>query len=142
MNLRYLLDTNIISEPLRPAPDPSIMANLAHWDGQYALSAVVWHELWFGCRRLAVSAKRTAIERYLTEVVEPSIPILPYDSVAAQWHAQARARLVAAGRTPSFVDGQIAAVAATNQLTLVTINVADFASFADLRIVNWQQSET
>ncbi len=142
VNLRYLLDTNIISEPLRPAPNPSIMASLARWDGQYAIPAIVWHELWFGCRRLAGSAKRTAIERYLTEVIQPSIPTLPYDSAAAQWHAQERARLTSIGRTPSFADGQIAAIAATNRLTLVTINVADFINFADLQIVNWQQAET
>lgn len=142
MNLLYLLDTNIISEPLRPAPDAAIMANLARWDGQFAIPAIVWHEVWFGCLRLAVSAKRTAIEHYLTEVLRPSVPILPYDSSAAHWHAKERTRLTATGRTPSFADGQIAAIAATNQLTLVTLNGVAFAGFADLRVVNWQQMDT
>ena len=139
MNLLYLLDTNIISEPLRPAPNANVMANLTRWEGQFAIPSIVWHELWFGCQRLAVSAKRTVIERYLTEVVQPSIPILPYDAAAAQWHAAERARLTAAGKTPAFAGGQIAAIAATTRLTLVTINVTDFTDFSTIQVVNWQQ---
>jgi len=77
------------------------------------------------------------IERYLGEVVEPSIPILPYDARAAGWHAEERARLVAAGRTPPFADGQIAAVARVNGLTVVTANASDYAAFRDLEVVDW-----
>ena len=129
----------IFSEPLRPTPNANIMANLAQWEGQIAIPSIVWHELWFGCQRLAVSVKRTAIERYLTEVVRPSMPILPYDAAAAQWHAAERVRLTAAGKTLAFADGQIAAIAATTRLTLVTINVTDFTGFSTIQVVNWQQ---
>lgn len=139
MNLLFLLDTNVISEPLRAAPDANIMACFARYEGQYAIPTIVWHELWFGCHRLPVSAKRTAIQQYLADVVQRSIPILPYDVRAAQWHAAERARLAAAGKTPPFVDGQIASIAATNRLTFVTINVTDFSGFADLQVLNWQQ---
>jgi tRNA(fMet)-specific endonuclease VapC len=45
--------------------------------------------------------------------------------------------LTAQGRTPSYVDGQIAAIAKTNDLTLVTRNTSDFVHFADLRVENW-----
>jgi len=48
-----------------------------------------------------------------------------------------RARLKPVGRTPSFVDGQIAAVAIVNDATLVTANVADFAPFDGLRVEDW-----
>ncbi len=51
--------------------------------------------------------------------------------------AKERARLSNLGLTPSFVDGQIAAVAATNELILVTANTIDFADFQDLQIENW-----
>jgi tRNA(fMet)-specific endonuclease VapC len=63
--------------------------------------------------------------------------LLPYDSRAARWHAEERARLQAKGLTPAFVDGQIAAVAATNNLTLVTRNVSDYKRFRGLKIVSW-----
>ena len=105
--------------------------------GEIATASVVWHELLFGCYRLPPSARRAAIGRYLEEVVEPSIPILPYDARAAGWHAAERARLVAAGRTPPFADGQIAAVAKANGLAVVTANTSDYADFRDLAVVDW-----
>jgi tRNA(fMet)-specific endonuclease VapC len=49
-----------------------------------------------------------------------------------------RARLVSTERTPPFIDGQIAAVAATNGLTLVTANTADFQHFAGLHVIDWR----
>lgn len=104
-----------------------------------AIASVVWHELLFGSYRLPPSAKRSAIEQYLSEVVAPTIPILPYDDQAAQWHAIERARLVGLGQLPPFADGQIAAIARTNNLILVTTNLTDFSVFEGLQIENWQQ---
>jgi tRNA(fMet)-specific endonuclease VapC len=66
------------------------------------------------------------------------MPILPYDQEAADWHAAERVRLAGIRRTPPFIDGQIAAVAATRGLILVTANVADFQHFAGLPIVDWR----
>ena len=134
---RYLLDTNIISEPLRPAPNPGILERLRRHQAHLATASIVWHELLFGCYRLPASERRRVIEEYLGRVVASSIEILPYDEAAAGWHAAERARLAAAGRTPPFADGQIAAVARTNDLILVTLNVADYVGFQDLRIEDW-----
>jgi len=53
-------------------------------------------------------------------------------------HAAERARLAARGDTPPFADGQIAAIALANDLTLVTFNAADFRRFEDLRIEIWR----
>ena len=46
----------------------------------------------------------------------------------------------ATGRTPPYIDGQIAAIAVTNGCTLVTHNVADFAAFEGLQVENWFSS--
>jgi tRNA(fMet)-specific endonuclease VapC len=88
--------------------------------------------------RLPRSRRRAAIERYLEGVVLATMPILDYDSVAAEWHARERARLVAQGETPPFVDGQIAAIAHAHDLTLVTFNVVDFKRFDGIRVVTWR----
>ena len=136
---RYLLDTNIIAEPLRPAPDEKILERLRRHQDQLATASVVWHELLFGCHRLPDSQRRTAIEGYLFTVVVRSIEILPYDERAARWHASERARLATDGRTPTFADGQIAAVARTNDLVLVTLNQADYAGIEELRIEDWRE---
>ncbi|MFM6074584.1 MAG: VapC toxin family PIN domain ribonuclease, partial [Dolichospermum sp.] len=52
-------------------------------------------------------------------------------------HAQERARLSKIGKTPAFIDGQIASIAFCNDLILVTNNMADFQDFEDLIIENW-----
>lgn len=137
MTTRFLLDTNIVSEPLRPRPRAPVMEHLHAHRAEVAIAALTWHELWFGCWRLPASAKRTAIEAYLNEVVAVTMPVLVYDERAAEWHAAERARLAALGRTPSFVDGQIAAVAVTHELTLVTLNTAHYGDFADVHLVDW-----
>ena len=102
-----------------------------------AIPAPVWHELRFGCARLQPSRRREALERYLEVVVLVSFPVLPYTGEAADWHALERVRLSATGRTPPFVDGQIAAIAHVNDLTLVTSNTGDFEGFQGLRVRSW-----
>ena len=137
MSLKYLLDTNIISEPLRPQPNPHVLANLQRYQQEIAIASIVWHELWFGCLRLVPSRRRTAVETYLQHVVR-AIPMLPYDEQAAHWHATERARLTTQGKPPPFADGQIAAVAAVNHLVLVTFNVADYTNFQGVQMIDWR----
>ncbi|GIK55808.1 MAG: type II toxin-antitoxin system VapC family toxin [Chloroflexi bacterium] len=136
MRLKYLLDTNIVSEPLRPQPNPTILANLQTHQQEIAIASVVWHELWFGCLRLPPSRRRTAVETYLQNVVS-SIPLLAYDERAAHWHAAERAQLTTQGKPPPFADGQIAAVAAVNHLQLVTLNTADYVNFQGVQLTTW-----
>ena len=137
MTLRFLLDSNIISEPIKPKPDARVMANLSRYAGEMSTATIVWHELLFGLNRLPPSRKRQALERYLQEEVKAKLPFFPYNETAAEWHAKERARLVKLGKTPSFADSQIAAIAKVNQLILVTNNVSDYANFNDLPIENW-----
>lgn len=119
MRLRYLLDTNVVSEPLRPQPRPTVLERLAAAGGALAIPSVVWHELVFGVERLAPSRRKRYLAAYLAQTVAPTMAISPYDEPAAAWHAAERARLAGQGRTPPFVNGQIAAIAATTGLTLV-----------------------
>ena len=139
MTLRYLLDTNIISEPLRPLPDQAVLDHLREHQSEIAIASVVWNELWYGCYRLPASTKRSVIEAYLKDVVAQAIPILPYDQRAALWHAEERARLAGIGRTPPFADGQIAAIAVTNGLCLITFKHGDYAAFLGLRLEEWHK---
>ena len=135
--MKYLLDTNVVSEPLRPKPSISIMRRLRKHEAEIAIPAPVWHELRFGCARLPKSRRRDAIERYIEDVVRTSFAVIGYDRQAAEWHALERARLSADGRTPPFVDGQIAAIAHANGLTVITSNTSDFRVFQGLRVLSW-----
>jgi tRNA(fMet)-specific endonuclease VapC len=137
VTIRYLLDTSIMSEPIKSRPNALVLDALAGHDGELATCSVVWHELQFGAERLPASAKRRAIESYLNEAVRTALPILPYDEEAAAWHARERARLERRGLPPAAADGQIAAIAHVNELTLVTGNPRDFRGFAGLRVEDW-----
>jgi len=134
--LKYLVDTNIISEATKPKPSTVILDQLQQHRHEMGICVSIWHELLFGLYRLPTSHKREKLERYLYQVVR-QLPILSYDLKAAEWYAQERARLARIGRIPPFIDGQIAAVAKVNQLILVTANVDDYACFEGIAIENW-----
>ena len=137
MALIYLLDTNTISETEQMQPSPNVAARLEEHRGEVALASVTWHELLYGYYRLPESKRKQRVNFFIHNTIRPNIPILPYDAAAAEWFARERARLTLMGRTPSYPDGQIAAVAATNDLILVTRNDADFVHFNDLTVENW-----
>lgn len=135
--LRYLLDTNVVSQPMAKIPSVGVLRRLAVAGDQCAIAAPVWHELQFGCKRLPPGKRRDALQEYLADVVHRTFQILPYDEMAARLHAAERARLEELGTTVPFIDGQIAAIAQANELVLVTDNVRDFAPFAALTVENW-----
>jgi len=135
--ISYLLDTNILSEPARKQPNSNVMQRLAQYDGQYATAAIVWHELQYGCELLAKSKRKTELQSYLLTLQDGGLIILPYDPLAAEWYAKQRAVLKAQGKMPAYADGEIAAIAAVNNLTLVTRNTDDFSDFKNLQLDNW-----
>ena len=53
MTIRYLLDTNALSEPIESHPNERMLERLSEHDGEMATCSVVWHELTFGAARLA-----------------------------------------------------------------------------------------
>jgi tRNA(fMet)-specific endonuclease VapC len=136
MALRYLLDTNVLSEPMRPVPDPGLMNRIALAGDTIATASPVWHEIEFGRLRLPAGKRRRAIDA-MVDALSTVLVILPYDAKAAAWHARQRAHLTRLGKAPPFVDGQIAAVTAVNDLVLVTRNVRDFSGFTGLEVESW-----
>lgn len=133
----FLLDTNVISEMIKIHPNQGVMKRLKHHEKKLCTAAPVWHELHFGYQKLPDSKKKVHIGIFLETVILRGIRIIAYDTGAAQWHAQERARLTAQGIVPPFVDGQIASIAYVNDLTLVTRNTRDFKMFSGLLLENW-----
>jgi len=137
---RWALDTNALSEAARRRPHKGLQRFLERHGPACAIPAPVWHELWYGCVRLPAGEHRAVLLEWLSDVRQ-SMEILPYDGEAATWHASERARLIARGRTPDLTDGAIASVACTRGLTLVTANVADFAVFEGLEVLDWRTNK-
>ncbi|MEI6067662.1 MAG: type II toxin-antitoxin system VapC family toxin [Methylococcaceae bacterium] len=135
--ISYLLDSNILSEPARLKPDDNVLQQLANHDGKYATAAIVWHELVYGCELLAASKRKKQLQSYLDMLLINGLIVLPYDQAAADWYAKERARLQRQGFTCAYADGEIAAIAITQKLTLVTRNIQDFQNFQNLALQNW-----
>jgi len=133
----YLLDSNILSEPARLKPDDTVLNHFAQHDGEYATAAIVWHELVYGCELLASSKRKKQLQSYLEMLLLNGLIVLPYDQAAADWYAIERARLQRQGLTCAYADGEIAAIAVTQKLTLVTRNTQDFENFQNLALHNW-----
>lgn len=140
MNARFVLDTNALREPMRPAPNRAFLAKFQQHRSCLAVAAPAWHEALFGMHRMPAGRKRDEVDDFLHSVMLPTIDILPYDADAARWHAIERARLERDGRPIPFADGMIAAVAARFGLTVVTHNVGDFSRFSGLSIEDWDDS--
>lgn len=137
MRLVYLLDTNVVSEPLKQNPDPTVLDRLRAHERLMCIAAVVWHELLYGMERLADGARKRRIAAYLFDVVAPGLPVLDYNASTAAIHATMRRDAEAAGSTLGFADGLIAATARANNCILVTRNTADFSAVGGLLHEDW-----
>ncbi|MDP2786074.1 MAG: type II toxin-antitoxin system VapC family toxin [Sulfurimicrobium sp.] len=136
LSVTYLLDTNILSEMAKREPCLAVAQLLQQRQFQCAVGAPTIEELSFGINRLPPSAKRDMLSLWLEEILNNFV-LLPYDHHCGFWLGRERARLMAIGKTTPHTDGEIAAIAVVNELTLVTRNTADFQNFSALRIENW-----
>lgn len=139
----FLLDTNIVSETVRPKPDERVLAWLeTQTPDELFLAAQTIGELVRGARKVKDKARRERfeqwIERELTDQFEGRV--LPFDGPAAVLWGRLMGDGDRTGRPPAATDAQIAAVALHHDLTLVTRNVRDFRRL-DVRLLNpWDQS--
>ena len=137
MRIRFLLDTNVLSELSKARPNENIVAQIGKYDGQCVTASLVIHEIKYGIARLPEGKTKHNLQLFLKQLTSYQFQVLPYDNEAASFHASKRSRLTGKGLTPSFIDGQIAAIAAVNNLVLVTRNTRDFENFDRLTLKNW-----
>jgi predicted nucleic acid-binding protein len=134
--IEYALDTNTVAELMRGRPNLSLERRLARRWGACALPAPVVDELQYGVSRIDAPTRRVVYQEWLERLIG-DIPVIPLDSMCAQWHGRERARLAQRGRPPPLYDGLIASIAVVNELTLVTHNTADFAGFTGIVLEDW-----
>lgn len=143
--MRYLLDTNIVSEFTKSQPDSALIGwFLRHQNDELFLSVVTIGEIQQGIARLPASQRQRDLDSWLNQslLMAYADRILPIDTaVAMQWGTLA-ARLMGIGKKTSVLDGLIAATAVLHSLTLATRNIADFIN-TGLPLVNpWDEIET
>ena len=136
----YLLDTNIISEMFRPKPNPLVFKKLEEYEKLCSLPSTVWNELLFGVNTMASGKKRDYIFSKLVDDIQANYEIIQYDNHAAWIHADIRSRLKEQGIGIDFQDSQIASIAVSNNMILVTRNIKHFESIqkvSPLMLENW-----
>jgi tRNA(fMet)-specific endonuclease VapC len=125
---------------MRQTPDGAVLEQLHHGGHVLHTASVVIHELQFGVSRMVPGKRKDRLADYLEALLNTQLPILPYDQTAAIWHGIQRAQFLALGRVIPFADEQIAAIASTNNLILVTRNTKDFSGIDGLIVTNWFSS--
>ena len=124
-----ILDTNVLSELLRPRPAPQVEAWLAAQDGASVyFTAVGEAELRHGVAILAPGRRRTALGAAIDGILDEDFRdrILPFDREAARAYAAIAAERRVAGRPISQFDCQIAAIARAHGASVATCNIDDY----------------
>jgi predicted nucleic acid-binding protein len=139
----FLLDTNILSETLRPVPNPNVVAWLKSQSKDIQIVSVVTiGELRRGTALLPQGAKRTTLEKF----IEIEIPLwfgtraLPVTQGIAERWGVLDAMCQLRGTPANTADGMIAATALEHGLTVVTRNVKDFADLGVSILNPWEPS--
>ena len=133
-----LIDTNVISEPLRATPHPQVVAWLdAQPVDTLFLSVVTVAELRLGVARLPAGRRRNGLIEQLESQVLPAFTgrVLPFDLAATQRYAEAMAQAQAKGLSVRVADGFIAATASANHMSVATRDTAPFVAMG-LAVIN------
>jgi toxin FitB len=132
-----ILDTDVISEAMRPSADPVVSAWLNQQVSETLyLSSISLAELHFGIASLPAGRRKDALTGTLDAVVALFEPrVLSFDAEAARYYGQIAARARAAGKGLPVPDGFIAAIAAAHDFAVATRDIAPFEA-AGVSVVN------
>ena len=142
---QVLLDTNVVSELMRAKPSEAVVAWFAqHQQAILFTSAVTQAEVLLGVALLPEGKRKKALAEDAEITFEQDFAgrCLSFDGMAATEYALLSAERTRAGKPMSTADAQIAAIALSHKLALVTRNTKDFSDIRGLQVINpWSYSE-
>jgi predicted nucleic acid-binding protein len=140
-----ILDTNVISELTRPAPDPGVISWLDSLpDGETAITAITAAELLYGVRRLPDGRRKIDLSEAVHALIDTDFRnrVEPFDLLAADQYADVVTGRARAGHPIGTADAQIAAICRVRKATLATRNTADFTG-TDIDLTNpWNTADS
>lgn len=134
-----LLDTNVISELMRPTPDPHVVEWLDGFpEWEVWISAVTVSEIRLGISLLPDGKRKRLLLDLADQMVQEDFPerCLPFDCEAAAEYARIVATRKTQGHPISVEDAQIAAIARTAGLSVATRNTRDFSGIKGLKVID------
>ena len=140
--MTYLLDTNVISETMKPRPEPRVAVWFAEQRaGDLYLSAITFGELVRGARKHRDEGRRQVYETWIRDDLAKQFKgrVLPFDAEAAVIWGDLLAAGDRSGLPLPVVDAQIAAVARRHGMTVVTRNVRDFSLMSVPLLDPWSE---
>jgi predicted nucleic acid-binding protein len=141
--VKFLLDTNVVSEWVKPKPHPGVVRWLADVDeDRVFISVITLAELRHGIERMDEDNRRKRLDEWLRHHLQLRFEdrILFVDNTVADAWGKVVARRGAIGRPIEPMDAFIAATAQVHDMTLVTRNVSDFKSSVKAVVSPWIQS--
>lgn len=139
--MSFLLDTNVISEPLKQHPNSAVLTWLAGTDeDRIFLSVITLMELRYGVKRLDAGGKRRRLEDWLVHDLTDRFEgrVLSINAEVADASGRLVAETEAIGRPIETRDALIAATSRMYDLTLVTRNTRDFESTVKNILSPWK----
>jgi toxin FitB len=124
-----VLDTNVLSEMMRPAPDATVAAWISARPASSLFTTTVTQaEILYGLALLPSTRRRKRLEAAVSEIFATDLAgrVLPFDQAAARSYAEIAAARRKAGRPLAQFDAQIAAIARSRGADVATRNVTDF----------------
>ncbi len=134
----FLVDTNVLSEIVRPTPDERVLKFLAR-ESDLWISVVSLHELAYGAARIVEAGRRHRLTSWLESIrARFNGRLIVIDEAIAHAAGRARGQALIQGHTISALDALIAASALAHSLTLATRNIRDFESLQVVLIDPWR----
>ena len=131
----FLLDSKVISELTRDAPDPHVLTFLSEHEDLW-LPAILIHEVEYGLRLLPQGRRRSQLAEMQSTILRAyEDRKLPLDRMGAEWATEFRAQTRHSGRSINMGDALMAETAKAHDLAVATRNVAGF-EFLEVELVN------
>ena len=125
--MSYLLDTNAVSELMKPTPDATVLAWIERFENECFLSAITVGEIERGIALLPTGRKKSRLQESFQDFLEATEDrVLSFDVAVARRWAKLTGAAQRRGRTLPVLDSMIEATALHWDLTVITRNVGDF----------------
>lgn len=141
--MMVVVDTNVLSEALRPAPSPVVVAWLTTHSAVYRVPTIVLAEMWAGLDILPGGARKARLSAAIQQIADRAAALdrlLPVTADVARAFGTVIAERQKKGKTTKPMDGLIAATALVHHAAIATRNNEDFSGLALKQINPWKDA--